>query len=180
MTAIALFGGSFNPPHIAHEMVCLYVLETTDIDQVWLVPTYRHPFNKPLAPYADRFRMCELACQRLGDGVVVSRIEEELGSVSRTVNTIRALAERHPDHRFHLVVGADILDETDKWYQWDEIERLAPPIVIGRPGYGDANRPALADVSSTEVRARLARGQSALPLVSRAVMDYIAAKGLYR
>lgn len=180
MTAVAVFGGSFNPPHIAHQMVCLYVLETAEVDQVWLIPTFQHPFNKPLAPYEDRFRMCELACERLGEAVVVSRIEQELGQVSRTVNTLQALVERHPDHRFRFVVGADILDETDKWYRWDEIEQLAPPIIVGRPGYGDGSLPALADVSSTEVRARLARGQSALPLVSRAVMDYIAARGLYR
>lgn len=184
MTVVALFGGSFNPPHIAHQMVCLYLLETAGVDEVWLVPTFRHPFAKQLAPFEDRFNMCELAAAVLGGRVKVSRIEETLAAenpeVSRTVNTIKALAERHPGSQFRLVVGADILQETDKWYRWDEIERIASPIVVGRPGYPYEDTPALAEVSSTEVRRRLASGENALPLVSRSVIDYIAERGLYR
>lgn len=184
MTTVALFGGSFNPPHIAHQMVCLYVLETADVDGLWVVPTYRHPFAKELVDFEHRHRMCELAVACLGARVKVSRIEETLAArspeASRTVNTIKALIADHPGIQFRLVVGADILHETDKWYRWDEIERLAPPIVVARPGYGSPDLPELADVSSTEVRARLARGESAIPLVSRVVMDYIGQHGLYR
>jgi nicotinate-nucleotide adenylyltransferase len=180
MTTVAIFGGSFNPPHVAHQMVCLYVLSTEAVDELWMVPTYKHPFNKVLAPYDDRFAMCELAAAALGPRVKVSDIERELQSeTGRTLDTLRALHERHPATSFRLVVGTDILDEAHKWHRWDEIERLAPPIVVGRAGYGDPDV-ALPNVSSTEVRARVARGDSAVPLVSRAAMDYMSRRGLYR
>jgi len=192
---VGIFGGSFNPPHLAHQMVCLYVLETSAVDAVWMIPTYRHPFAKDLLEFRHRFRMCQLAAGVFGDRVVVSDIEADLDRpVSRTLDTLEALIARHPDTRFRLVIGADILTETDKWYRWDEIARLAPPIIVGRSGYdrdpepGDRAGPVaplehaieLPRISSTEVRERLSRGQSAVPLVPGVVMDYIAERGLYR
>lgn len=180
MTTVALFGGSFNPPHVAHQMVCLYVLSVEPVDELWMVPTHKHPFNKSLVSFDDRFAMCELAAAPFGGRVRVDDIEREIeADANRTLETLRALRERHPDIRFRLVVGRDILDEVHNWYRWDEIERIAPPIVVGRAGYGDAEV-ALPNVSSTEVRDRIARGASAVPLVSCAVMDYIDARGLYR
>jgi nicotinate-nucleotide adenylyltransferase len=182
VTTVALFGGSFNPPHIAHQMVCLYVLETTPVDEVWMVPTYRHAFQKPLAPFDDRVAMCELAAAPFGGRVVVSDIEAQLDTdANRTLETIHALLAQRPDLQLRLVIGSDILAETAKWYRWSEIEKLAPPIVVGRAGHGPdpSPGPSLPDISSTEVRARIARGHSAVPLVSRDVMDYIAHRGLY-
>src|SRR5262245_29965318 len=98
---IGLFGGSFNPPHAAHQMVALYVLETQPIDELWFVPTWRHVFGKDLAPFDDRVRMCELAAAPLGSRAVVSRIEAELAArpgfvASRTLDTIEAIAEQRP------------------------------------------------------------------------------------
>ena len=173
-----------------------------------MIPTYRHPFAKHLAEFEHRYHMCQLATRVFGSRVAVSRIEAELDQpTSRTLDTVRALMARHPDSRFRLVIGADVLAEADKWYRWDQIARLAPPIVVGRSGYSrqpggraagsaasSVGQPAVPDgsperspaaislprISSTEVRERLSRGQSAVPLVSRLVMDYIAERGLYR
>ncbi|HLU65748.1 MAG TPA: nicotinate (nicotinamide) nucleotide adenylyltransferase [Kofleriaceae bacterium] len=185
---VALFGGSFNPPHLAHQMVCLVVLETEPVDQVWMIPTHRHAFGKELAPYDDRVEMCRRAAAVFGGRVAVSTIEGELGrggAESRTLHTVEALRARHPDTGFRLVVGEDILAEKDSWYRWDDLVALAPLIVVGRHSENRAQeaageRIALPAISSTEVRARLGRGESALPLVPRAVMDYIAGRGLYR
>ncbi len=58
---VAVFGGSFNPPHVAHQFVALYVLETAGVDELWLVPCAKHTFEKLLAPFSHRLRMCELA-----------------------------------------------------------------------------------------------------------------------
>lgn len=181
MTRIALFGGSFNPPHIAHSMVCLYVLETADIDKVLMVPTYQHAFDKELVDFEHRFAMCELVARLFGDRVEVSRVEEEMGGDSLTFNTISELQKRRPEASFRLVVGSDILDETHKWYRWDDIAEIAPPIVVGREGYrdGEIGGVLMPNFSSTEVRELLAGGQDAVPLLSRAVMDYIAERGLY-
>lgn len=181
MTRVALFGGSFNPPHVAHQMVGLWVLETQAVDELWMVPTWRHAFGKPLVDFEHRFRMCELAMAALGPRAKVSRIEADLGRpASRTHDTLEALTARHPGTAFRVVVGSDILGELDKWYRWNDVARMAPPIVVARRGHPGSDGPELAEVSSTEVRARLARGDSAIPLVPIPVMDYIAREGLYR
>lgn len=178
---IAVFGGSFNPPHLAHQMACLVVLETEPVDELWLVPTWRHPFDKDLVDFEHRVEMCRRATAVFGGRVQVSRIEEELGGdASRTLDTLEALASRGPDDELRLVIGADILAETDKWHRWDEVVRLAPPLVIGRTGYRSDAEVTLPPVSSTDIRERLRRGEDVVPLVSRSVMDYIAGRGLYR
>lgn len=180
MSTVAIFGGSFNPPHLAHQMLCLAVLETMEVDGLWMVPTYRHPFAKDLVEFEHRFRMCELAVELFSGRVTVSRIEADLAQPSsRTLDTLVALRSRHPTTQFRLVVGADILGERDKWYRWDEVERLAPSIVVGRHGYPSRSDIELPNISSTDVRARLARGESVASLVPRNVLAYIDEHGLY-
>jgi nicotinate-nucleotide adenylyltransferase len=193
MRRVGLFGGSFNPPHVAHQLVALYVLETI-VDEVWFVPTFSHPFGKPLAAYDHRIAMCELAAAPLGARASVSRAEQELAQkpdfvASRTLDLIEHLIAKHTDARFHLVVGADILGETDKWHRWDEVSRLAPPIVIGRSGYplpvGSIETGiVMPEVSATRVRELLAQGQAAASaeisaLLPQTVLRYIARHGLY-
>jgi len=177
---LAIFGGSFNPPHAAHQMAALYVLETQLVDELVCVPSFRHPFEKQLTPYEDRVEMCRRLVAPLGRASV-STIEEELGGeVSRTFTVLEALAARRPDAKLRLVIGADIVPERDKWWRWADIEALAPPIVLGRRGYLGGTGVELPEVSSTEVRARLAAGKSVEGLVPRSVIQYVEAKGLYR
>ena len=181
---VALFGGSFNPPHVAHQMAALYVLETAPVDEVWFVPAHEHAFGKPLAPYEDRLAMCELAAAALGPRARVSDVERAIGGRSLTLRTVRRLTELHPEHRFSLVIGSDLLAEVGRWYGGDELARTVPFIVVGRPGAqpdgGTAPAITLPDVSSTAVRGALAAGRSVEGLVPRAVLDYIHTKGLYR
>lgn len=184
-----LLGGSFNPPHVGHALLALYVLETQPLDELWLVPTWQHAFGKDLAGFDDRIEMCEAMAAALGPRVVVSRVEEEVarlrGGESRTLHTLEHLATVRPDHRWRLVIGSDILRETSSWLAWDEVVRRAPPIVVGR---GDFPPPAGADVapltipavSSTEVRRKIARGEDVRGLLPRSVLGYIDARGLYR
>ena len=189
MATIGLFGGSFNPPHVAHQLLALYVLESQDVDELWLLPTYRHAFGKDLAPFEDRLAMCELAMAPLGPRAQVSAMERELAMrpgfvASRTLHLLEALMERHPEHPFRLVIGTDILAEADKWYRWDEVVRLAPPLVIGREGHlppgATATELAMPEVSSTEVRRRLACQEPVGNLLPRQVVRYIDERGLYR
>ena len=185
---VALFGGSFNPPHLGHELAALYVLETADVDELWFVPTFKHAFEKELLPFDDRYRMCQLAAAALGARARVSDIEADLGGDSRTLRTVRALEARHPGHRFHVVVGADLIGEVDTWYGAAELQRDVPFIVVGRSGAPRVAASAQARlqspvvdmpaVSSTEVRRALGAGRPVTGLVSRAVLDYIYARGL--
>lgn len=178
---IAVYGGSFNPPHLAHQMACLAVLETEAVDRILMVPCYRHAFGKELAPYQDRLEMCRLAAALFGGLVEVSTIESELGEgENRTYHTLVALAAREPGAAFRLLVGADVLGEKHAWYRWDDVVAMAPLIVVGREGHGGGQAYQLPAISSTEVRRRLAAGESADPLVPRSVLDYIAGRGLYR
>jgi len=181
--AVALLGGSFNPPHVAHLMAAYWALATQGAEEVWLLPAYRHPFGKPLAPFDDRVRMCELAAHHV-HGVVVSAAEAELRDdplCGRTARTLEHLARKHPDHRFALVVGADILPETAQWYRWDRVQELARVIVVGREGWPPVQgAPTLPRISSSEIRARIARGEDVSGLVPREVLAYVAERGLYR
>jgi nicotinate-nucleotide adenylyltransferase len=181
MRRVALLGGSFNPPHIAHQMACLFPLSAGLADEVWVVPCRQHPFHKELVGFEHRFAMCSLACGVFAPGSVsVSRVEEELGGESRTLYTLEHLGRVHPEHRFSLVIGADILREKEAWYRFDLIEKLADLIVIGRSGYASPEgSPVLPPVSSTEIRERLSKGLDVSAMVPARVLAYIRDHDLY-
>ncbi|RDV39732.1 nicotinate (nicotinamide) nucleotide adenylyltransferase [Bradymonadaceae bacterium TMQ3] len=158
---VALFGGSFNPPHVCHTLATLWVLQTQPVDEVWWIPTYQHAFNKDLASFEARKAMCQAAVSPFRD-VRICEIERELGGESRTIDTVSALQERHPHTRFSLVVGADILSEVDRWKRWDELMTRVNLIVVGRRGHNLDTSPdkidlELPDISSTIIRDALAR-----------------------
>ena len=177
---VAVFGGSFNPPHVAHTLVASYVLAATSVDRLLLVPTAKHPFDKQLADFEHRLRMCELAMAPLAR-VQVSDIEYRLGGESRTLRTLEALARAEPSTRLRLVIGSDLLPETPKWHNFAAIEALAPPIVVQRAGHRtDPDKPCMPEVSSTEVRRRLQAREPTEGLLSPAVAAYIDAHNLYR
>jgi nicotinate-nucleotide adenylyltransferase len=181
--SIALLGGSFNPPHVAHLMAAYWALATQGVSEVWLLPSSKHPFGKDLAPFEDRVAMCELAVRALR-GVGVCAAEAELRDdpqVGKTVRTLEHLRAKHPAYEFAVIVGADVLPETDKWYRWDRVKELARVVVIGREGFPAVpGAPSLPAISSTEIRARIARGDDVSGLVPRKVVEYARAKGLYR
>jgi nicotinate-nucleotide adenylyltransferase len=182
---VALFGGSFNPPHVGHQLLALYVLETADVDELWFVPAFQHPFHKALEPFQDRRAMCERAIEALGRRARVSDVEERLGGASLTLRTVRRLMEDHPDHAFSLVIGSDLVAETDTWHGIAELRRLAPFIVVQRGGHASEVAPngmppvTMPEISSREIRASLAAGRSTNGWVSRRVLDYIAERRLY-
>jgi nicotinate-nucleotide adenylyltransferase len=179
---VAIYGGSFNPPHIAHVLACALVLSIEDVDRLLVVPAFQHPFAKPLAPFDDRIALCELAMGWM-PCVEVSRVEEELGGESRTLRTLEHLARSHPEWDLRLVIGADVLVEAPRWFGFGAIERLAPPIVLARAGVSvaGAGPVVLPEVSSTDVRAAIARGawDEAAQLVPRSVLAHVRARGLY-
>jgi nicotinate-nucleotide adenylyltransferase len=187
---IALYGGSFNPPHVAHQMAVLYVMETQPVDQVWIVPTYVHPFaDKVLATFEHRVAMCKLMAEPLGERVLVSKLEEELAQrpgfrVSRTLDLVDYLVDAGLEVR--LVVGSDIMTESSKWHRWHDIVAKAPPIILGRPGYdapvgGHVTGVQLPAISSTQIRRMHATGDRQVTnLVPRTVYDYIVQHRLYQ
>ncbi|MFH1131294.1 MAG: nicotinate-nicotinamide nucleotide adenylyltransferase, partial [Pseudomonadota bacterium] len=92
---IALLGGSFNPPHVAHQMVCAWVLKANKVDQVWLVPCFQHAFGKPLIEFVHRMEMCRRIADSFASGQVeVSDVEKEIGGKSRTLITLEHLSSQ--------------------------------------------------------------------------------------
>jgi nicotinate-nucleotide adenylyltransferase len=126
--------------------------------------------------------MCELAMGWL-PRVEVSRVEQELGGESRTLRTVEHFRSIYPDDPLRLLMGADLVLESSKWYAWDKIAEIAPAIVLGRVGvsYEGAPAPVLPAISSTEVRNAIAEGRwnDIEPLVPKDVLAYVRARGLY-
>ncbi len=180
---IAVLGGSFNPPHVAHMMMAYWTLATQPVAEVWLLPSFRHPFGKALVAFEDRVEMCRLAAGAVR-GVEVCTAEAELANdplVGKTARTLEHLTAKHPDRRFALIIGSDVLAEASKWYRFDRVRELARLIVVGRAGYpGPEGAPALPEISSTEIREKLQRGEDVSALVPASVLRYIEEKGLYR
>jgi len=177
---IGLYGGSFNPPHIGHSLVCHYLLQTTPLEAIWLIPTGRHAFHKTLAPFEVRVSLCERLAGPFGNRVQVCDIERYGSGASYTIDTVRTLQHQHPEHSFEWILGADILGETHKWKDFDLLQELVRFRVLGRQGFPGGDTLAMPEVSSTNIRERLARGLSVEALVPTGVLELIQNLGLYR
>lgn len=192
---LALFGGSFNPPHLAHLAVAEACAEAAGLDRVLWMPAATSPFKQgdpSLAPAETRLRMVQAAIAG-NDRFAASDLEVTRNGVSYTVDTVRQLrADGHED--LALVVGGDSLAGFPRWREAEAIARMARLLVYRRPG--DAvdlgglpdwlattvtivDGPAL-DLSSTEIRARIGARRTVRYLVPDAVRAVIEAEGLYR
>lgn len=178
---VALLGGSFNPPHVGHLMAALYVHATMDVDEVWLMPSFRHPFGKVLESFEHRVHMCEALSKEFSGWLKVSAVEKDVPGDGRTVDTLAHLLPLHPGVRFSLIIGSDIVRDLPLWKKIDDIRRMANLIVLHRAGYPatEARGPALPEVSSTGIRQLLEQGQLPTELVPRAVLEYAQSQGLY-
>ncbi len=170
---VAIYGGSFNPPHVGHAMVASWLRWTDRVDEVWFLPSFSHPFAKDLAPFQQRVLMCEALAAEIS--AVVCTIESKLPTPSYSIDVLRALAGKYPENQFQLVVGADVVEELPRWKAWHEIDAEFAPIIVGRQGYvcppGAVEFP---PVSSTDIRARLAAGEGVEHLVPAAVRGQLA------
>ncbi len=178
---VALLGGSFNPPHVGHLMAAHYVHATAPVDEVWLMPSFHHPFGKALTPFEHRLGMCQLLCEETSGWLKAVDVERKLGGEGRTVDTLEHLRRELPEHRFTLVIGSDIEKDLPAWKDFGRIQQLASVLILYRAGYPSARAvgPPLAQVSSTEIRERLGRGELPGDLVPRRVLEYARAAHLF-
>jgi nicotinate-nucleotide adenylyltransferase len=184
MTVVALFGGSFDPPHVGHVLAAAYA-RGRGFERVLVVPVDNHAFGKQLAPFAHRLAMARLAFAPVA-GAEVSAIESELAAPNFTLETVKALTARHPDWQLRLLIGSDVLRDTPNWNRFEEIRALAPPFVVDRAGVDGVEGALLPAVSSTAVRdalSRRERDERARAWLSEripsAVLDYIDREKLY-
>lgn len=188
MKQIGVFGGSFDPPHLAHLVIAEQARAQAGLDRVLWVPARQSPLKTdfPQAPASHRLAMVKLAIEG-HEGFAVWDGELHRPGPSWTVDTLAVLKDEHADWDLHLVIGEDSLAGLSHWREPERIRHLARLVVYPRPGVdtpvdGDAlslDVPLL-EVSSTDIRRRIRDGESIRYLVPDAVHRYIDHNGLYR
>lgn len=188
---LGVFGGTFDPPHIGHLVAALYSFEAISLDRLLFVISnipWQKVGSRRISPAADRLAMVEAAIAG-HPRFETSAIEIERGGESYTADTLAALAERCPDSDLFLILGADAAAGIPTWRRADHLAELATVIVLDRPGAPDVRLPGFRvervtmpqlELSSTDLRARVAAGASVEWLVPDAVRAVIEQRGLYR
>lgn len=199
MPGLGVLGGTFNPPHVAHLLCASEAFDQLQLDQVLLVPTFQPP-HKEVADDPGPEVRAEL-CERAVSGdprLKVSRVELERGGRSYTVDTLRALHAVHPGAELTFIVGGDMAMTLPTWHEPGEILGLARLAVAERSGVarqdildhltatlGDVTHritffamPRM-DISSSQIRRRIADGRTTRYLLPAAVADRAAELALY-
>jgi nicotinate-nucleotide adenylyltransferase len=190
MQRLGIIGGTFDPIHIGHLLLGLFVLEKIPLDEVLFVPAADPPHKEgTLAPAEDRWAMVELAIEGFA-GFRASRLELERPGKSYTVDTLRQVRASHPDSHLYLIIGADNLAQMPAWHDPQGILELCTVVAGSRRSGLPLADSALADrlllidtplieLSSTQIRQRLAQGRPIRYMVPEPVEAYIRRKGLY-
>ena len=192
MQRLGVMGGTFDPVHVGHVLLALRAMELVPLDRVLFVPAADPPhkdFRPDMASAGDRLAMVELAIAGFA-GFEASRLELDRPGKSYTVDTLRALRAARPEFRLYLVIGEDNVAQLSSWYDPRGILDLCTVVAGARvspaPDAGtelgrrivSLETPVL-EVSSTEIRRRLALGQTVRYLVPDPVLAYIQEHGLY-
>lgn len=182
---VAIFGGSFNPPHLGHLMAAVYVLATEDVEEVWFEPTYKHALGKELADYEHRYQMVYEMAEVLGNRAQACRDELFLSKEpgykdSRTINLTRYLKKEYPNYGFRTIIGSDLVEQSKTWDDWEEVCKLAPPIVVPRKGHASMEAMSIPGISSSIIREYIKAGKSITHLVPLNVANHIHDMGLYK
>jgi nicotinate-nucleotide adenylyltransferase len=185
---LAIFGGTFDPIHDGHLALAREAAARFHLDRVLFVPAAHPPHKAGVthAPYTDRVRMAELACN--GEArFEVSRLEEDTAR-SYSIDTIEKLRARlAPGDELYFLIGADAFAEIRTWHRWRDVARGVRFLVVSRPGHLYQSPPGVefdriddieVPVSSSEIRRALASGQRPAGLPA-AVLNYAVSHGLY-
>jgi nicotinate-nucleotide adenylyltransferase len=197
---VALFGGTFDPPHRGHLTIAAAAADTFQLDTVLFTPAGRQPLKPGAtpAPFADRIAMLSLAC--IPDPrFAVSKLDapHSDGTPNYTVDTLETLHRLMPDLTLFNLVGADSFLDLPRWHRPDRLLELAEWIVVSRPGFPleDLSRLKLSpqqqarvhlletvheDVAATTLRQRLEAGDCCPDLLPAEVFAYIREHDLYR
>jgi nicotinate-nucleotide adenylyltransferase len=199
---MGVFGGTFDPVHVGHLTMAEQCREQASLDQVRFVPAARppHKLDRIVSSFADRIEMLRLAVAG-HSCFVIDDLEGERPGPSFTVDTLEALAARYPGTAFELILGGDCLGDLPGWRDPARIVELAGLLIVRRPGYASVapdqlrkslGLPAaaplrcreidspLVDISSNELRQRVAAGRSIRYWTPRAVECYIETHKLYK
>jgi len=184
---VGIFGGTFDPVHHGHLLLAEAALEQLDLDRILFIPAALSPFKQDRPPGASpeqRLRMLRLATASEPRFEVDDR-ELHRDGPSFTLETVRSLLGDHPGVRFLLLIGADNLGDLHRWHGIDELSNLVDFAVLDRNGDPAVNSCGFrvvkrqVNLSSTEIRERLARGLSVRFMVPAAVYEMIMSEHPY-
>lgn len=199
MSKTGIFGGSFNPIHMGHIIAANNAVELLKLDRILIMPTYLPP-HKSAVEYAglnDRIEMCRLASHRI-KGAEVSLIEALRKGVSYTSDTLSQIKEIYPDDELFLIIGADMFLTLQEWHEPKTVFALAKICVLPRDNSDIAVLERQSEmlseigaesiilqvpefnVSSTQIRNNIKKGESISGLVCAEVEEYILKNELYK
>ncbi|MBE2215042.1 MAG: nicotinate (nicotinamide) nucleotide adenylyltransferase [Opitutaceae bacterium] len=190
---IGVMGGSFDPVHLGHMIAAQDAREALGLDRVIFMPAAHAPLKDSAPRVSDAVRLELLRAATAGDPTLeVSTLELDRGGVSYTIDTARALRHAHPVDSIFWIIGTDQAARLAHWREIGALAALVEFIVLTRPGFalpagampaGVQAHPVTAhvvEISSSEIRTRLAAGRPVHWFLPAAVADIIASRSLYR
>lgn len=198
MKKIGLFFGSFNPIHIGHLILANYILEHSDMQELWFVVSPQNPFKekKSLLNDHNRLDMVQLAIKNY-QKMRASNVEFSLPTPSYTIDTLTYLHEKHPDYSFSLIMGEDNLASLHKWKNYDLLlqnyQVIVYPRIFGEDISSSPNMTQLKnhhnihkidapiiELSATEIRDMIKSGKNVRPMLPPEVFEYLDGSSFYK
>lgn len=194
MKKIGLFFGSFNPIHIGHLILANYILENSDMNELWFVVSPQNPFKEKKSLLSDhnRLDMVELSIKNYPN-MRASNVEFSLPTPSYTIDTLTYLKEKYPDHSFSLIMGEDNLGSLHKWKNADLLVKDHHIIVYPRVFEGDKKsskytnhenisliKAPVIELSATEIRNMIQQGKNVRPMLPPEVFEYLDGSSFYK
>ena len=194
---VAIYGGTFNPPHKGHSLAIDFILKNTDCDELWIMPSADRRDKVPNVSKEDRLEMLKLMVKdELSNAqktVKITDIEYNLPSPSSTFQTKQYLEKTYPNNTFVFVSGSDVINDIEeKWYKGSEVAQSTNFIFLERKGVNTdivldklpkatflRTSGTIPEVSSSEIRDKIKRGESVADLMSISVIRYIESKRFY-
>ncbi|MGZ5284940.1 MAG: nicotinate (nicotinamide) nucleotide adenylyltransferase [Kaistella sp.] len=194
MKKVGLFFGSFNPIHIGHLILANYILENSDMDELWFIVSPQNPFKdkKSLLKDHSRLDMVQLAIKNYPK-MRASNVEFSLPKPSYTIDTLTYLHEKFPDYAFALIMGEDNLDGLSKWKNSETLVKNHQIIVYPRAFDGEKKdheylqhenisliQAPVIEISATEIRNMIKAGKNVRPMLPPEVFEYLDGSAFYK
>lgn len=194
MKKIGLFFGSFNPIHIGHMILANYILENSDMDELWFVVSPQNPFKekKSLLKDHSRLDMVQLAVKNYPK-MRASNVEFSLPQPSYTIDTLTYLHEKYLDFSFALIMGEDNLESLGKWKNSETLIKNHQIIVYPRIFDGEKKdseylqhenihliKAPIIELSATEIRTMIREGKNVRPMLPPEVFEYLDGSSFYK
>ena len=181
MNRILVFGGTFDPPHLAHVEIPKKAMDFLNCEHILYIPAYQSPLkDEPATAASHRLAMLHLALQN-APWATISTIEIEAKGTNYTIDTLEKLHQKYDE--MQLLIGADQWNQFEQWHRHEDILRIANPAIMPRDGFGISDKRLLPiepfQCSSKTVRSLIKQKNATNQFLSPAVTEYITTHNLY-